>query len=129
MKILDTDHCVAILRGRLDLNDWVDARESLLLTSVTVGELFYGASKSQQRSRNLSRVDALLSNFENLPFSAAAARRFGILKDELEKSGQKLADFDLQIASIVLEADGTLVTHNQRHFERIPGLRLEDWLS
>lgn len=128
MRILDTDHCVAILRGKLDIGKWVEPTEQLFVTSVTVGELFYGASKSQHRSRNLTRVDALLTSFDILAFSDIAARRFGQLKSELEASGEKLADLDLQIASIALEVRGVLVTHNQRHFQRIAALKLDDWL-
>jgi len=55
--------------------------------------------------------------------------RFGALKAELERHGERLDDGDLQIVAIVLSHAATLVTHNQRHFRRVPGLPLEDWLT
>jgi len=59
----------------------------------------------------------------------SAARRFGALKASLQNEGQPLHDLDLQIASIALENDLPLVTHNQKHFARIEKLNLEDWLE
>ncbi|MBI5651377.1 MAG: hypothetical protein HZC40_13190 [Chloroflexi bacterium] len=56
------------------------------------------------------------------------ARRFGALKAQLERASNPVSDLDLQIASIAVENGASLVTHNRQHFERIPGLMLEDWL-
>lgn len=128
MRILDSDHCIELLRGRLDLRGRVRADETLGVTSITVGELLHGAHRSSQRQRNLARVEVLLAAVFVLPFDDAAAHQFGRLKADLEQGGQRLADLDLQIAAICLVVDGTLLTHNSRHFGRIAGLTLEDWL-
>ena len=88
----------------------------------------HGAHKSARASENLARLDVLLSAVTVLPFDERAARRFGLLKAELERSGAIVSDLDLQIASIALEYAAPLVTHNRQHFERIPGLMIEDWL-
>lgn len=64
-----------------------------------------------------------------LPYDERAANRFGRLKAELERTGDTPGDLDLQIASIALDRGAPLLTHNQRHFRRVPGLALEDWLS
>jgi tRNA(fMet)-specific endonuclease VapC len=117
MRVFDSDHCIELLRGRLNLAGRVAGDEVLGVTSISVGELLHGAERSAQRERNLARVEVLL----------AAARRFGRLKAELERSGQ--SDLDLQTAAICLEAGATLLTHNSRHFARIPGLAREDWLA
>lgn len=127
MRILDSDHCVELLRGRLDLRGHVAADELLGVTSITVGELAHGAQRSLQVERNLARIEVLLAAVIVLPFDERAARRFGKLKAELERSGSRLADLDLQIAAICLEAGATLLTHNRRHFNCIEGLALEDW--
>jgi predicted nucleic acid-binding protein len=132
MKILDIDHCVAILRARLDVTGRVAADEELGITAVSVGELVHGASKSQQAADNLARLDVLLAAMTILAYDEWSARRCGQLKAQLEKTGEVLADLDLQIASIALEQDAALVTHNQKHFGRladIAGLALEDWLN
>jgi tRNA(fMet)-specific endonuclease VapC len=132
MKILDSDHCVSILRGRLDLAGRVDPNEELTITAISVGELVHGAAKSQRAAENLARLDVLLAALTTLPFDEWSARRFGQLKAELERAGERIGDLDLQIASMALEQNAALVTHNRRHFARLvdlAGLALEDWLA
>jgi tRNA(fMet)-specific endonuclease VapC len=132
MRILDSDHCVALLRARLDLTGRIAPDEELGITAVSVGELVHGATKSQRAADNLARLDVLLAALTILPYDEWSARRFGRLKAQLEGVGGVIGDLDLQIASIALDQDATLVTHNQRHFSRLTdlaGLVLEDWLA
>ena len=132
MRVLDSDHCVAIVRAQLDLAGRVTADESLGVTAVSVGELAHGAARSRRAAENLARLDVLLSSLTVLPYDEWAARRFGQLRAQLELAGAAVSDMHLQIASIALDHDSTLVAHNQRHFARltdIAGLALEDWLD
>jgi tRNA(fMet)-specific endonuclease VapC len=129
VKILDSDHCVALLRGRLDLRERVSSTETLAVTAITVGELIHGVYKSSRVDENLGRLGVLLATVTVLPYGEAAARQFGRIKAELERTGMKLADLDLQIASLALTHGVPLITHNRRHFERIVGLVVEDWLT
>ncbi|MGA7605489.1 MAG: PIN domain-containing protein [Anaerolineales bacterium] len=129
MKILDTDHCVALLRKKLDLGDHIPADEELSLSAVSVAELTHGAWRSAHREDNLARLEVLLAAVTVLPFDEASARRFGNLKAELETRGEPLDDLDLEIASIALENNLTLVTNNTDHFKRIKGLELENWIK
>jgi len=129
MKILDTDHCIAILRKQLDLREHVSADEELGTTAISVAELMHGAQRSQHRDDNLARLEVLLSALIVLPFDEAAGRRFGILKAELEAKGEPLDNLDLQIASIAIENDMSLLTNNTSHFKRVSGLRLINWLK
>jgi tRNA(fMet)-specific endonuclease VapC len=128
MKILDSDHCIAILRGHLNLRERVASTEELSVTSISVAELIHGAHKSVRTLENLARVNALLAAFTVLSFDERSARQFGLLKAELERVGTPVSDLDLQIASIALQFAAPLVTHNRQHFERIPGLVIDDWL-
>jgi tRNA(fMet)-specific endonuclease VapC len=128
VKILDTDHCVAILRGNLDLNDHVNPDEPLATTAISVAELVHGAARSKRVEENYARLEVLLSALTVLPFDESAARKFGVLKAGLEKRGETLDDLDLQIACIALENQQALLTNNEKHFERIEGLRLENWM-
>jgi tRNA(fMet)-specific endonuclease VapC len=131
VKILDSDHCVAILRGKLDLQNHVTPDEELAVTSISVGELTHGAHKSLRPADNLARLDVLLAALIVLPFTEEAARRFGWLRATLQKQGQSLDNLDLQIAGIAIAQNAPLLTHNQDHFERITGLtslKIEDWL-
>lgn len=128
MKLLDSDHCVAILRGRVDLQTRVAPTEPLAVTAISVGELTHGAHKSARPEENLARLEVLLATLVVLPFDETAARQFGLLKANLEQSGHPIADLDLQIGSTALAHKIPLVTHNTQHFSRLPGLVLEDWL-
>jgi tRNA(fMet)-specific endonuclease VapC len=127
--LLDTDHCVAVLRGRLDVGHHT-AGDTLLFTStITVGELAYGASRSADEAGNLAAVRTLLAGLTVLPFDTVAAFLYGQLRASLWQKGQPIGDPDLLIASIAKAHGLTLATHNRGHFERIPGLQLTDWLA
>ena len=129
MKILDSDHWVALLRGRLDLRGRVAADEELAMSAISVGELVYGVGRSARPGERLLELDTLLAGVTVLPYDEQAARHFGSLKVALERRGERLDDADLQIAAIALSHTVPLVTHNSRHFDRVPGLSLEDWLG
>jgi tRNA(fMet)-specific endonuclease VapC len=129
MKILDSDHCIAILRGKLDLRDKIGADEELAVTAISIAELAHGAHRSQRAADNLARLDVLLAALVILPFDEFAARRFGAIKAGLERTGSLLHDLDVQIASIAIEQNAPLLTHNQKHFARIENLFIEDWLD
>ncbi len=97
-------------------------------TAITLGELLYGAARAS-RSDLVARVrDLVAGAITVLPFDAQAAETYAHLRSGLEASGQPLAEPDLRIASIALAHDLTLVTANTRHFSRVPGLRVDDWL-
>jgi len=129
MNLLDTDHCIAILRKQLDLRDHIAPEEELATTAISVAELTHGANRSQRKDDNLARLEVLLSALIILPFDDAAGRRFGALKADLEARGELLDDLDLQIASITLENNSALITNNTKHFQRLPGLHLINWLK
>lgn len=127
--VLDTDHCVAILRGQLDVDRHVAPSASLFVSAVSVAELCYGALRSVRSEANLRHVEELLAGLTVLPVDGAVARRFARLKHALATAGTPVADADLQIAAIALEHRMPLVTHNRRHFDRIDDVELADWLA
>ena len=129
MKILDTDHAAAILRGQLDLRQHARASEPIAVTAVTAGELWHGVHKSRRLEENAAQVGILLGAVDILPLDSRAAEIFGRLKAHLGLDGLHLGDLDIQIASIALDQGASLLTHNQKHFERVPGLALDDWLA
>jgi len=105
--------------------------EQQVTSSITLGELVYGAYRLEDRAGVLlQRLDeTLLPNLPVIPFDASAARRYGETRAELERLGTPIGDADLRIASIALDRDLTVVTENVRHFEKVPGLPVENWLE
>lgn len=90
-------------------------------------ELYYGAYKSQKISANLAKIKILEQSIETIPVGLESTEIFGLLKAQLEVSGNRLDDFDLIIASCAMAHNLTLVTNNTKHFERIDGLKLANW--
>lgn len=97
-------------------------------TAVTLGELLYGAARRDSKRLNEQVRDLIRGALTVLPFDEAAAEVYGPLRAQLESEGQRLAEPDMRIASIALSRDLTLVTGNVRHFTRVPGLKVENWL-
>lgn len=110
------------------------APQEQFTTSITVGELIYGARRVGRADLS-TRVEQVVRRAQTvLPFDTLAARTFGVLKASLERSGTplaepELAEPDLRIASIALTRGLILVTRNVRHFQRVPDLIVENWID
>ncbi len=105
--------------------------EQQFTSSITLGELMYGAHHIRFRTQHLlDQIErVVLSNLPILPFDVLAARVYGEVRAHLERRGTPIGDADVRIAAIALARDLTVVTGNVGHFERVPGLRVENWLS
>ncbi len=105
--------------------------EEQFTSSITLGELVYGAHRLRERTAILMQKieDALLPNLTVLAFDTAAARRYGEIRAELERLGTPIGDADMRIASIALSHGLRVVTGNERHFRRVPELEIENWLE
>ena len=101
--------------------------QDIAVCSVVKSELFFGAMKSQWPERTLEKQKRFLATFDSLPFDDEAAIIFAKIRADLQRQGQPIGPYDLQIAAIALANDLTLVTHNTREFSLINGLRLTDW--
>lgn len=129
MKLLDTDTCIDILRG----NEAVIERraatsDDVVTTWINAAELYYGAAKSSAPEKNRALVQSLLATLPVLGLDEAAVQVFGEAKALLERQGHRLADADLFIGAIAVAQRATVVTGNRRHYERIPGIVVEDWI-
>ncbi|MBI4201728.1 MAG: type II toxin-antitoxin system VapC family toxin [Chloroflexi bacterium] len=99
-------------------------------SAITVGEMVYGAYRSPRPQYFLQQLqERVWPNVRILSFNQSAGETYGRLRAELEKVGTPLAEPDLRIAAIALTHDLTMVTGNVRHFARVPGLRVENWLA
>ncbi|MGI8551161.1 MAG: PIN domain-containing protein [Dehalococcoidia bacterium] len=130
--LLDTDTLVEALRGHPRVTRKLgepSTGEVPATAAVTLAELYYGAARSARPLEGAQGILVLLHGLRMIPVEERVGARFGILKAELRARGQLIPDFDLLIAATALVHDRTLVTHNTRHFSRIPGLSLLDWLA
>ena len=104
--------------------------EEQFTSSITVGELIYGAFRSTRPDYFLTKLNQLVwPNINILAFDEAAARSYGQLRAHLERVGIPLPEPDLRIASIALVKQLMLITGNTRHVSRVPNLRVENWLQ
>jgi len=99
------------------------------ISAVTLGELIYGAEKSAQPERNLADIEGLTARLEVLPFDDLAATHFGQLRAELTKIGKPIGSYGQMIADHARSLGLILATNNMREFERVPGLRLKNWVD
>ncbi|MBW1810196.1 MAG: PIN domain-containing protein [Deltaproteobacteria bacterium] len=99
-------------------------------TAITAGELLYGACRSSKTKSLLKALDELVwPNLKVLPFDRRAAFVYGRLRADLEAAGTPISEPDLRIGSICLSREAVLATGNERHFRKIPGLKIENWLA
>lgn len=132
MYLLDTNACVGILNdsapsvvARLRLQN----PSGIRLCSIVKAELLFGARHSARPAENLRVLDELFAPFVSLPFDDECAKVHARVRVDLRGSGKQIGILDSMIAATALAFDQILVTHNVREFERVPGLRIEDWES
>lgn len=131
LRFLDTDICVAFLRGSS-----TNARDRLLkyprstihLPAIVVAELYFGLEKSMSRSHTAA-IRQFVGSFQIAPFAQNAATQYGRIRALLESKGQPIGANDYLVAATVIAEKGILVTGNVREFRRVSGLKLENWLS
>lgn len=130
--LLDTDTVSAVLRRTPHLGVLhrlaQEPQSDVFTSAITVGELVYGAALRALADLD-RRIATLLATLPVVSFDEGAAYRYGVTRAQLERAGRRLDDPDLRIASIALAHDLVLVSGNQRHFRRVPDIRLENWLG
>jgi len=130
MYLLDTNICIYAMKNR-----YPGLTEKLLsihpdeiaVSTITLGELEYGAAKSRWGEKTRRNIYLFLSSFEILPFSLEDASVYGRLRAQLEALGTPVGPYDVMIAAQGIARGLTVVTHNTREFSRVPGILLEDW--
>ena len=128
MILVDTDVCVELLKGnKRIIQRREESDDTIGISFMSVAELYYGAEKSANPTKNHALIEALLLSVEIVQTDLPILKRFAMIKASLERSGNIIADADLLVAATAMEKGSKLVTGNLKHFERIPGLVLEDW--
>jgi len=127
--LFDTDICIELLRGNKVLIDRRRAYSGdVFISFMTVAELYYGVENSSNVVENRLLVDKFLLTIGVIQSDVEIMRRFGELKSVLKKQHLLLPDADLFIAATALEKMEALITGNTKHFQRISGLKLENWI-
>jgi len=130
MYLLDSNVCIRLLNQRhtgIEQRFRNHAPSEIFLCSIVKAELLYEARHSQRVDANLQKLELFFSPLGSLPFNDPCAEIYAHIRHRLSISGQLIGPNDLMIAAVALANDVVLVTHNRREFNRIPGLRLEDW--
>lgn len=129
--MLDTNIVIYVVKRKPQAVREVFKRHQgqMCISTVTLGELIYGAERSAQPERNLADIEGLAARLEVRPFDAEAAMHFGQLRAELYSLGSPIGPYDMMIAGHARALGLTLVTNNLKEFERVPGLRFENWVG
>jgi tRNA(fMet)-specific endonuclease VapC len=128
--LLDTDICSAHLKGdRQVWQKFLQHTGQLHISTISLGELYTWACRKGVSPKRRQSLQDLLQDVTALDVTAAVSEKFGELRAELLDAGQGTPDMDLLIAATALVHDFTLVTHNVKDFAKVPGLRVQDWLS
>ena len=132
MYLLDTNIISYLQKGNPQIIQKIKSLDSsqLSISSITVSELFFGAINNPSQNRGkvqLNYYTELIDKTEVYSFDTKSSIIFATLKTGLWTTGSIIEDTDLQIASIAIANDLTLVTNNTKHFKNIPNLKTEDW--
>ena len=128
MILLDTNVCVGILHSDPKVaSHLAESNDLIAVPGMVEGELYYGIEKSARKSENKVATEDFLEGVEIIYSNHEVMAKFGELKGTLERQGTRIDDADLIIAATALCRNAVLATGNVKHFERIDGLRIENW--
>ncbi len=128
--MLDTNICIYVMKSYpLEILDRFNlSAEQLCISSITLGELHYGAEKSARRADNLTAIGQFVARLDVLPFGEKAAAHYGQVRAELARAGTPCGPHDMQIGGHARSEGLIVVTNNIREFARMPGVRTENWV-
>lgn len=130
MYLLDTDTCIYLIHRRSPSVIQAITRlepNQVKLSAVSLAVLEFGASKSRHREKNRIALLRFAAAFDVVPFDDRDAEVYGLIRAGLERRGQPIGPYDLQIAAQAVTRGLVLVTNNVDEFQRVPDLRIENW--
>ena len=128
--MLDTNICIYTIKKQpSQVRDaFIRHQDQMCVSTVTAMELIYGAEKSSVPEKNLGVIEGFLARLAVMDYDVHAAEHTGQLRAELQKQGKPIGPYDQMIAGHARSLGLILVTNNEREFERVPGLRIENWV-
>ncbi len=130
MYLLDTNICIFAIKNKPEIvlkRIQENFTQGIYISSLTIAELEFGVEHSQKIEQNRFALLKFLSIFNILNFDDSDAVDYGILKAVLKKQGKIICPIDMLLAGQALNKDLVLVTNNIKEFERVNGLKIEDW--
>jgi len=130
--LLDTNICIYLIKKHppevLARFEQIQLKQ-LYIPTITLFELYFGIEKSNARQRNLVALENFIAPLTIVDFTQDAAKNAAKIRNQLQKQGTPIGAYDIQIAAIALSLSMTLLTNNTREFERVKGLKLENWVG
>lgn len=124
--LLDTNMVIALFAGEQVVKDNLAEMDEVFVSSVVIGELFFGAHKSSQTKENLARIHDFAENSIVLGCDVDTAYHYGEIKHILRLKGCPIPENDIWIAAVAHQHGLTLVTRD-KHFDQIDGLKVIAW--
>lgn len=127
--LLDTNICIYVMK-RLPPRaaEIFERREGMVaISTITLSELHFGVEKSSRPNDALAGLNYFLAKMPVVPYPALAAQHYAFIRAELQRTGQPIGANDTLLAAQARAEDWTLVTNNRREFDRVPGLKVENW--
>jgi tRNA(fMet)-specific endonuclease VapC len=124
--VIDTNIAVLLLSGDRDIRSRVAEAEQIVVSTVVLGELYYGAGLSSRVAANTQRVDEFASNSEIQVVTLETSRHYASIKCALRRKGSPIPNNDIWIAALAQQFDAFVATRD-RHFHQIDGLRVVTW--
>lgn len=129
--LLDTNMCIYWFKGINSIDKRISEIDidDVAISAITLAELLYGAYNSSNIEKNLSRIKIFEDVVSVLDIDRECLEQFAKIKAKLKSEGKILDDFDILIASTAIRNDCVIVTNNTKHFERIEGIKIENWIT
>lgn len=129
--MLDTNIVIYVIKRRPIevLGVFNDHAGHMCISAVTLAELLHGAEKSEQQEHNFRKIEDFISRLDVLVYGDNAAAHYGEIRSNLERKGKSIGVNDLHIAGHARSEGLILVTNNEKEFERVEALRVENWVK
>lgn len=131
MYLLDTNTCIFLMKNNVDVVEQYKRKKHLgiAISSITTAELYFGVYNSSNPEKNRANLTNFSMGVKSLDFDDMAAIEYGRIRALLKKRGTPIGQMDMLIAAHAKSKGLILVTNNMREFERVEGLKHEDWLD
>ena len=126
--LLDTCVCISMFRNEGHVREKLlnVGLDNCYISEITIAELYFGVAKVENKKRKLEDIKRVQQMFKVIP-AYSSFKEYGEIRHSLEHTGLRVDQFDLLIGATAIHHQMTLVTSNLKHFERMPGIKIESW--